>query len=238
MLLPVIYFLPHTQFTQAKLLNVIVVAIIMTTAVLCFFKTLEKGNAAVNGTIAASFSFITVLISIFFFNEKPNPLQLVAILIVISGVIITSFDFRNFNAIHLREKNIIYAFIAMILWGIHYAVVKIPSRELGWFWPAFFARVAVIIYLPYFLQKKISFEKVKGFKSFGILIATAILPTLGDFTYSAGVIISNTSLFAPVAASSPIIFVLLASWWFKDKISKIQKIGITLTLAGIILLGL
>ncbi|MCJ7739802.1 DMT family transporter [Candidatus Microgenomates bacterium] len=239
--IPAIIFFPTTNFTPVNLWTVIATSILESIGIRFFFKALAEKNAVINGTIASAFSIVTILVCLLFFGERPTVVQLFMIGLVIIGVIMASLNVRDLSKIHLVEKGALYAFAAMFIWGVYFAVVRIPTQELGWFWPVYFVRLTVILELPFIFSKKISLPKrLFNWKTVGLVVAAAVLPTIGDSFYNLGIAVPQTatSLFVPIASASPVIYVFLAGWFFREKIERIQKIGIATTILGVILLSI
>ena len=61
-----------------------------------------------------------------------------------------------------------------------------------------------------------------------------VLTTGGTFSFNAALQLGNAAIVAPIAGSYPVLFVLLASIFFKDRISASQKLGIIFGLMGIV----
>ncbi len=239
--IPAIILFPTTNFTPINFWTVVATSILESIGIRFFFKALAEKNTIINGTIASSFSIITVLVSLIFFGERPTVTQLIIIGLVIVGIIMASLNVRDLSKIHLIEKGALYAFAAMFIWGVYFAVVRIPTRELGWFWPVYFVRLTVILELPFIFSKKISLPKrFFSWKAIGLMMIAAVIPTIGDSFYNLGIAVPQTatSLFVPVASASPVIYNILAGWFFREKIEPIQKLGIAATILGVILLSI
>jgi len=239
--IPAIILFPTANFTPENFWTVVATSILESIGIRFFFKALAEKNTIINGTIASAFSIVTVLVSMIFFGERLSLIQLLIIGLVIVGIIMASLNVSDLSKIHIIEKGALYAFAAMFIWGVYFAVVRIPTQELGWFWPVYFVRLTVILELPFIFSKKISLPKrLFNWKAVGLVVAAAVLPTIGDSFYNLGIADPQTitSLFVPVASVSPVIYVFLAGWFFREKIEPIQKVGIATTILGVILLSI
>src|SRR3989344_3481838 len=98
------------------------------------------------GTIGASFAALTVLLSIIFLGESVSLQQSLAIVIIFIGLGGSTLDIRNLiNRKLIVDKGIWMGLIAMLSWGIYWAFIKIPIKELGWFWPGY---ISILASLP------------------------------------------------------------------------------------------
>src|SRR3972149_4455701 len=204
------------------------------------YEGLKGGNAALVGTIAASFAALTVLLSIIFLGESVSLQQSLAIVIIFIGLGGSTLDIRNLiNRKLIVDKGIWMGLIAMLSWGIYWAFIKIPIKELGWFWPGYISILASLPGIWLFIKLreiKLTHFNFKG--SFYPLFANAFLLGVGALSFNLAIEKGFTSIVAPIAGSYPTIFVLLAYLVFKDSITRQQIFGIIVTLIGIVLLSI
>lgn len=203
------------------------------------YEGIKKGNASLTGTIAASFGAVVAILSVIFLGDRINIYQILAIATVIVGIFLASLDFKTVNLKKiLTDKGIPYALTSMVLWGIYFTFVKIPSREIGWFWPAYIAWVG---FLPLaFVFIKLRKEKLnvpKDKKTIWFIVINTILLSAGTFAYNFATTQGQTSIVGPVSSAYPVLFATLAYFVFKDRLKKQQIVGIAVTLIGIILLS-
>ena len=126
----------------------------------------------------------------------------------------------------------------MSCWGIYFAFVRIPAEKIGWYWagfPLFLIAPALLFIKSLRINAPKIFSDRKGFWAvIAYLILTLIL---ADFSYNIGILYGYTSIVAPIAGSSTVLYVLLSRIIFREKLNLQQKIGIISSLAGIILLA-
>ena len=117
-----------------------------------FFESLRVGNPPVVGVISASFVAVAVLISILFLGEHLTPEKAAIVLTILIGIGLCVFDHRIFSFAWTRGE--LMAVIAMIGWGLYYALIKIPVQAVGWFVPGYlFLALFPIIGLALRLKK-------------------------------------------------------------------------------------
>lgn len=190
------------------------------------------------GTISASFPAVTVVLSIIFLKESITPSQAFSILIILLGVIISSLDFRELrNRQLLTSRGVLLALITALLMGVYWTFIKIPVREIGWFWAGLipiFTFPLVLVFMK-LRNIKLNGPKIKG--SLLPLFANAVLLGIGSFGFNYAISKDLTAIVAPIAGSYPTLFVILAYLVFKDSITRKEIVGIIITLVGIILLS-
>lgn len=223
------------------LLLAFALGLIVSFSSLLYFRGLEVGNASLVGTIAGSFSIITIALSMIFFGEKVTLVQLMGIILVILGVILSSFKIEDSKRktwqSFLSNPGIIYALIAMMGWGIYFAFIRIPAEKIGWFWSYYPANFNALLLIPFGLIKSNAFDIFKKPQTFTHAVLFMILVTVAMFAYNLGILHGYTSIVAPIAGSYPVLFVILARIVFRETLNNRQRLGIFAALIGIVLVS-
>ena len=227
------------NLTFATLVLTFMIGVAGIIGLLAFYEGLSVGNAALVGTIAASFAALTVLLSIIFLGESVSLQQSMAIVIIFIGLIGSTLDIKSLISRKLIvDKGIWMGAVAMLSWGIYWAFIKIPIKELGWFWPGYISILASLPGIWLFIKlREIKLTKLNFKGSFYPLFANALLLGVGALSFNLAIEKGFTSIVAPIAGSYPTIFVLLAYLIFRDPITRQQIAGIIITLFGIVMLS-
>lgn len=206
---------------------------------LVYYEALRIENRALVGTIASSFPMVTVVLSIVFLGEKVSGLQIIAILLVFIGLFLASFDLSGIRKGKFSlSKGILFAIIAMFMWGIYFAFIKIPVSKIGWFWPNYIAFLTFPLLLLYLRIKKKRLEKPTENNVFIPLIVSTLFVRIAEFSYNLGISKGLVAVVAPIAGANSTLFIILAFLILKDPIKRQQVIGIITTLIGIVLLSI
>ncbi|OGG20434.1 hypothetical protein A3D03_01705 [Candidatus Gottesmanbacteria bacterium RIFCSPHIGHO2_02_FULL_40_13] len=223
------------MFFFAILLN-----LIHTAGNLSFFRGLEVGNASIVGTITGTFSIVSVILSLIFFKESVSWLQAIGITFAGLGVILVSLKLGGTGKISrfFADRGVSYAIVTLFCWGFYFAFVRIPAEKIGWFW------AGVPLFLNAFLllaSRDLRKNMGKIFADKKGLISTITFMLLGlimaDFAYNIGILQGFTSIVAPIAGSSAVLFVILSRFVFGDRLNIQQKWGIAVTLLGILIVS-
>jgi uncharacterized membrane protein len=237
-------YIPFTyqQLSKITLESVIWLLILIPVGLLpfiTFYEGLRVGNASLVGTIAGSFGSLVVILSVIFLGERINTAQVISMVIIFTGVILSSLNFNNLKAKQiLTDKGIPYALISFFLWGIYFTFIKIPVRNFGWFWPSYFSWCGFPLILLFMKVKSVKLQFIKGNKYLIFVTINALLQILGLFSYNLASTKGQTAIVAPIASSYPVLFAVLAYFVFKDRLSKQQVMGVIITLTGIIFLSI
>lgn len=220
------------------ILNVVLALVGIFFGTLFYYGALRIENRALIGTIASSFPIVTVILSVLFLGEKVSLQQIIAIFLVFIGLFLVSINLREISSKNfLANKGVLYAILAMLMWGAYFAFIKIPVKQIGWFWPNYIAFLTFPLLFIYLKISKKKLEKPTHNNVLVPLIVSTVLVRIAEFSYNLGINKGLVAIVAPIAGANPTLFIILAFLVFKDPIKKQQIVGIITTLIGIVLLS-
>lgn len=203
-----------------------------------YYEALKMSSRALVGTIASSFPAVTVLISVIFLGEKLSFQQTLAIIVIFVGLTLSSVNIKELRSKNIfSDKGVLLAFVPMVAWGTWIALIKIPVEKIGWFWPNYISFLLFPLLLLYIKVRKIKLELPTINRAFLPFVVAVIMVRIAEFSYNFAISKGLVSIVAPIAGANPILFIILAFIFFKDKITKQQILGIITTLFGIVLLS-
>lgn len=229
---------PFQHLTLQSALVLLILTTIGMVPLISLYEGIKVGNASLVGTITASFAALVVVFSIIFLGDEINLNQLISIIIIFIGLILSSLDLKTFNLRQLStDRGVPYALISMIIWAIYFTFIRIPIREIGWFWPSYIAYWGFPLVLIFMRLKKIELKFPKEKKLFISSILGSLLLSVGGFSFNIAVERGQTAVVAPISGAYPVLFASIAYFVFKDRLNKQQLVGISMTLLGIVLLS-
>jgi len=232
------YALPElAHYTLPLLLLNLGIGMLSLIGNLTFNEGLRVGVPSLVGTIGASFTAVTIILSVIFFHDHIEMHQIGIIGIIFLGVIISSLDVREFAAGKAKvEKGIVLAVVAMLCWGIDFTLMKILFPYVGWFWPIYFTLwLFPIVYLYTRIRKEKIISPFKKSAILPIVLSTLLLRS-GDLSFNYAIGKGFTAISGAIAGAAPVLFVILALIFFQEKPKRQQLVGIVITLCGIVLL--
>lgn len=204
-----------------------------------FYKGLRVGKASIVSPLSSCWAVVTVILSLTFLHEKLSFSQNIGIILAIMGAVLASFKWSDLIGLKIRkfESGIKYAVIAALGFGISGFLFNTLADKFGWFISTFLIQIAMVLYImAYALPTK---KDVKFPKNVGLfIIIIAILEVIGLFSYMQGIATQYTAITAPISSASPIVVVILARIFFKEKLEINQMVGVASILGSLILLSL
>ncbi|MDE1860533.1 MAG: DMT family transporter [Candidatus Micrarchaeota archaeon] len=233
-------FLFHYQPVGLLTLAVVMLAsFLFMIVMLVFTKGLEIGNVSIVATIANSWGAVTAILGVVFLGNMMTGMQAFYIATIIAGTVLASLNLRQVfsaGASKLTTSGIEHAIATMMLLGIFFFLVSYLTTVINWFSVSLFITFFSILFtLVYCVLTKVEIKPVR--KGAGLLIAGGVIGAVAGLAYNLGVTYNYASIVAPVAAASPIVTVVLALIFMKERLALDQKVGIVLVLAGIVLLA-
>ena len=137
----------------------------------------------------------------------------------------------------LFPRWLVYAIIALPWWGIFGFLGKVGSDRIS---PSqmqiFFTlgMIPVALVCAIRLRFRIATEKL----GVGYSLLMGIIAALGSLAFFAAMKSGNASLIAPATSLYPALTVILAVIFLKEKLNKVQFIGLILALVAIVILSM
>ncbi|MCP3684857.1 MAG: DMT family transporter [bacterium] len=234
MMASLLFFVDIPKFSVDQILTLIIAGIFCATGILSFYKGLSLGKLSLVAPVAASYPVLVVLFSIIFLKEMLTNFQIAGIVLIIIGTIAVSLESKKIKI----GKELMFAFGALISWGIMFFLIGMTSKQLGWLFPILFVKcVTILLFSTIALSKaKPIFSPVKNVVLLVVLVA--IFEFIAFLSVGAGFAFDLVSIVTTISAAFPAVAVLLALFVLKEKILLHQKIAILVVLAGLVLVSL
>ena len=238
----------HLLIDLTSIFLIIGACVIDVIAVIAFMKSFEIGEICIVTPISASYSFISVILAILFLGERLPGAKLIAIVVIIAGIFLTSTDMKKFRL--KAEKGVVESIVAMIGWGVFFFIIGLAMRQLHSAFPGaglwdipgtifFFTTLinGTLLASYGFIMKGIPGKKEIR-QNILFLVVNFFLYSLAWISVNYGIAQELISIVTPVSSLYPALTVILAVIFFKEKTAPSQRIGIFLTLFGIFLISL
>jgi len=214
-----------------------IAAILYSAGYLFFFKGFEIGNVSVVAATMNLWAVFTMLFAFIFMGQRLSRIQSLGVLLIISGVTLASLnwsDIRN-QRFHLSsgvKETVLGAFFFGVFWNIS----DIISIEIGWLLTTLLVKFGIILFLLLFsflIKRKLDLTEAAT-KTKGAVVLMGIIEVGAVAFVNYGLTIGDAILITPIASALSIVTITLAIIFLKEKVTKLQVLGIITTIAGII----
>jgi len=211
---------------------------------------MKKGEISVVLPISASYPVITVFLLWLLLGNTVSIVTAVSILILVLGIVLVSTDLRKLKHLH-TVAGVKESVIALFLWGFYFFILEVASKNTNLFGVNFpemtfmslfiYSYVFMAIFMVVFSIIKKGILTKKDWKNKKIVFRESYIQVIYLISWlvlNYGLIIGRTEIIAPISALYPVIAVILALIFYKEKLVLNQKIGILTILLGLFLISI
>ncbi len=239
-LLIAILFLKMPSFTPGLAGITVLAGVTGVIGYIFLYRGFGKGNVSVVAPITASWSVITVLLACLFLAETLAPLQIAGVVTVFVGIFLTSTNLSELkkSISQRRAAGAVDGAIAMVAWGISYALLKPITSALGPIMTLLMLKilaVAVLFSWTGLTRTKIS---VPAKLIFLFIAVSGFLDFFGFLMFNISLNTQLVSVASAIVATAPAVTIALAYFFLKERMVDNQKLGVIAILAGLVLISL
>lgn len=207
-------------------------AVVGTIGLAAFYRGMAVGAISIVAPIAGAGAAIPVLVGVLR-GDRPSLLQGVGFAAAIAGVVLTSWERRPDQPRFAAGAG--FGLISMVAFGCYFVFLHQASGD-DFLWPAFLFRVvSTSLVWVALLVLRPAVHGVGG--AFLMLALIGLLDTGGNTLYAAASSYGALSVTAVLASLYPVVTVLLARYRLRERVHRLQEVGIALTVAGIVLVS-
>jgi len=218
-----------------------IAAIVYSTGYLFFFRGFEIGNVSIVAAAMNLWAVFTMLFAFIFMGQRLSAMQSAGVFMIISGVTLASVNWRDIKNHRFKlslgvKETVLGAFFFGVFWNIS----EVISEKIGWLATTLFVKFGIIVFLLFFsflIKREISLAKAP-IKTKTIIFLMGSIEAGAVAMVNYGLTIGDAILITPIASALSIVTITLAIIFLKDKITKLQGLGMITAIAGIIVTAL
>jgi drug/metabolite transporter (DMT)-like permease len=203
------------------------------------YRAFEIGTLSFVSPIASSFAIVTAVLFVFTGNAPPV-LALIGILLLSLGIVVVTKSTRDEGPVTLKgvPEAIVSAIAFGVMFWLIYAYVKAP---LGDVYPLILLKVMATSFAVGYVARSpapVYTEKPPIGKLLAIAAAAALLDTMAWVSYLFGSREDHAAVVTALASLFSVTTIVLAGIFLKERLNRMQWIGVAVVLAGILLVSL
>ncbi len=218
-----------------------IAAIFYSAGYLFFFKGFEIGNVSIIAATMNLWAVFTMLFAFMFMGQRLSAIQTLGVVMIIFGAALASLNWSEIrNQSFQLPAGVKEAVFGAFFFGVFWNVSEIISEKVGWLLTTLIVKLGIVLFLLIFsflARQKIRFTKTST-KTKYIILLMGVIEAVAVTLVNYGLTIGDAILITPVASALSIVTILLAIIFLKDKVIKIQGIGIATAIIGIIVTAL
>jgi len=207
-----------------------------------YVEAAKRGPISIVGSLTATYPAMVAVVAIVFLGETITPAQGFGVILVMVGIVTLSYSHGKSEDAKKATSKAYYAIcvVTALLWGLWAIFTKFALIGMSDFaFLAIYSFVVPPVTYAYYRLNRIRIRDVwpKWSKAVKIAIVSSIVGNLAFFVEIAAIDMGPAPIVFPLIASSPLVVVLLAFAFLKERLSKIEWGLVALVLVGIILVS-
>ncbi len=214
-----------------------IAAIFYSAGYLLFFKGFEIGNISIVAATMNLWAVFTMLFAFIFMGQRLSTLQSLGVIMIISGVTLASLNWSDIrNQRFQLSSGVKETALGAFFFGVFWNISEVISEEIGWLLTTLFVKFGIILFLLLFsflIKRELDLTKATT-KTKCMVVLMGIIEAGAVAIVNFGLTIGDAILITPIASALSIVTITLAIIFLKDKVTKLQGLGIITAIAGII----
>jgi transporter family protein len=219
----------------------LIAAALYSAGYLFFFKGFEIGNVSIIAATMNLWAVFTMLFAFIFMGQRLSALQTLGVLMIIFGATLASLHWSEIrNQKFQLSAGVKEAVFGAFFFGIFWNVSEIISEKTGWLFTTLFVKFGIILFLAIFslpAKQKMGLAKISA-KTKTIILLMGVIEAGAVALVNYGLTIGDAILITPIASALSIVTITLAIIFLKEKVTKIQGLGIVMAMIGVIVTAL
>ncbi|MBN2367901.1 EamA family transporter [Candidatus Woesearchaeota archaeon] len=248
---PAIFFLGSLYISSSNLALLLLGGIFQVVAIEYFYKSMEIGELSIVSPISASYSIITVFLVVIFLGKELSMLTFLSIVLIVLGIVLTSTDIRKISQLK-TVKGVKESLVPLVLWGVYFFFsdlvagnntlygINFPETNylVLFFYSNLINNLLMLVYVLFLRKGWVSRKDFSGNKVLPVLFISSVFYAIIWLVVNYAISKGFVSIVAPISSLYPVVIVILALLFYKEKLVLNQKIGIATVLAGLFLISL
>ena len=214
-----------------------IAAIVYSAGYLFFFKGFEIGHISIVAATMNLWAVFTMLFAFIFMGQRLSMIQTLGVLLIISGVTLASVNWNDIkNRKFQLSSGVKEAVLGAFFFGIFWNISEIISEEVGWLLTTLLVKFGIVLFLLIFsflVKREISLTNTAARTKYAIVLM-GVVEAGAVAVVNYGLTIGDAILITPIASALSIVTIALAVIFLKDKVAKLQGLGIITAIIGIV----
>lgn len=238
-LVPFLFFL---GINPKEILPTLPYAFLVALLYMTYYYVINQGQISLTGTLLSAYPAVTIFLSFIFLHEKLTFLQIFSIVAILIGTIILALPKQIPHHLIKKPKAwVVWGIFGILMIGLVQFFTKLGTENGN---ANTFTFLMGLSYLPALLlcgifdKKKSDLRKIKWKKSSLLLSVIGVaMIELDLIPLNLAFATGPASLVSPVIATNVVIMLILSIKFLKEHLSKMQYLGIVITIVGILFIG-
>lgn len=215
-----------------------IASILYAAAYLLFFKGFILGNVSIISATMNLWAVFTMIFAYFFLGQRLTAFQFLGVLLIITGVALVSLKVDEIKGQSIKLlSGVKETVLAALLFGVFWIFSEVVSEEIGWVSTTLLVKIGVVLFMLLFsllAKRELNVTKIP-LKIVMMILFAGVLEAMAVASVNWGLTVGEAILVTPIASALSIVTIMMAVIFLKEKITRLQGIGMTIVITGIVL---
>jgi drug/metabolite transporter (DMT)-like permease len=205
-----------------------------TTGLIAFYRGMAAGAISLVAPIAATGVLLPVAFGLAT-GERPSALQLMGIALAVGGAVVTSYEPGSATQRPRMAAGIGWALLAAVAFGGYFIPMHAASED-DFVWAALVFRTtsfSLVLMAVLALRPRLA----RAPRDLAVIACIGIADTSGNVFFAAAASQGLVSVVSVLASLYPVVTVVLARVYLRERVTRVQEAGAVTTLAGVVLVS-
>lgn len=236
-LLLALIFMVNVNFPVLVIFSIPIAAILYSAGYLFFFKGFEIGNVSIVAATMNLWAVFTMLFAFIFMGQRLSVMQTVGVLMIVSGATLASLNWNDIrNQRFQLSSGVREAVFGAFFFGVFWNISDVISEKIGWLLTTLFVKMGIVLFLlgfSFLAKRELGLTGTPA-KTKYVVALMGMVEAGAVVLVNYGLTIGDAILITPIASALSIVTIGLAIIFLKDKITRLQSLGIIMAIIGII----
>ena len=214
-----------------------VAAILYSAGYLFFFRGLQIGNVSIVAATMNLWAVFTMLFAFLFLGQRLSATQSLGVLLILAGVTLASTDWGTLRQQGFRlSSGVREAVLGAFFFGVFWNLSEVISERIGWLLTTLLVKLGIVLTVLLFsllTRRELSIAGSTT-RTRGMIVVMGMVEAGAVAAVNYGLTIGDAILITPIASALSIVTVALAILILKERVTKLQGLGMTAAIAGIV----
>jgi transporter family protein len=215
-----------------------IAAILYSAGYLFFFRGLEIGNISIVAATMNLWAVFTMLFAFIFLGQRLTTTQSLGVFLILSGVTLASANWGDVRRQGVRlSSGVKEAVLGALFFGVFWNISEVISETIGWLSTTLLVKLGIALFLLLFsllTRRELVMHHVTA-KTKSMLVIMGIVEAGAVAAVNYGLTVGDAILITPIASALSIVTITLAIAFLKERVTRLQSLGMIAAVAGIVI---
>ena len=210
---------------------------------LSLYKAFEKADVTVAAGVISIYPIFSTIFTVLFFNEKITLLKVFFTLLMVIGVILISIDWTSIKTSKFGynsfTKGLPWAILCLLIHSLYFPALGNLTSSGDWQFKLLGIKIFAIIFifLIFVVFKKTKFEFTRNRLIAGALLGFLEIMGWVGLSFASSNTTGMIAIIIALGSSAPLITAIVAKYYLKENLHKMQYFGIVTVIVGLYLIA-